>query len=216
MHQPIIMLDSSAEGIERARPDLPEGFVLGQLLTPLSGYKDAGAIYGIDNGAYSTFDRKKWTALVNRQATFGPTARRRCKFVCMPDVVCSAIRTLELFHIFKAQLSTSARCLPLCLVLQNGIENHAIPWNDLSAIFIGGDNDFKGCAAVAHAVKAAQHLGLWTHMGRVNGPERYDLAVKLKIDSIDGTGLVKYSHMRQNVTKMPILDACEKMDEVAI
>ena len=68
--------------------------VLGQLLTPLTRYADAGGVYAVDNGAFSRFLEKDFTSLCERQAR----AKDRCLFVAMPDVVGNARRTLEIWR----------------------------------------------------------------------------------------------------------------------
>ena len=60
------MLDSSQAHFETAEAE--SGLQLGQLLTPLTRYKDAGLVYGIDNGAYSGFEEASLLSLLRRQS----------------------------------------------------------------------------------------------------------------------------------------------------
>ena len=46
---------------------------------------------------------------------------------------------------------------------------------------------------------AAQALGKWVHVGRVNHAERWQHFEELGVDSVDGTGLSRYSRMRFGV-----------------
>ena len=118
-------------------------------------------------------------------------------FVCLPDIVGDALRTLELFDAFK----TMTADLPRALVLQDGIANHRIPWTELSAVFVGGSDAFKISPECINAVKTAKMLGKWVHVGRVNTPDR--LANWLDIgDSLDGSGISKYDHMLERVLAM--------------
>jgi hypothetical protein len=75
-----------------------------------------------------------------------------------------------------------------------------IPWNDIDAIFIGGSTEFKLSKHSQQICKAAKSLDKWVHIGRVNTPERFEWASDLA-DSIDGTGLSRYSWMRENIYK---------------
>ena len=88
---------------------------------------------------------------------------------CGPDVVGSARRTLEVFEHWKPRLAG----WHLALVCQNGQEHLPIPWDDISAVFIGGSTNWKLSDEAAQIVKAAKALGKWVHAGRVNHPERW-------------------------------------------
>jgi hypothetical protein len=142
-------------------------------------------------------------------------SRERCKFVAVPDVVRlrkdssgvfavgNARRTLEAFEIWRHQLTE----WPLALVLQDGIEDLPIPWEHLAAVFVGGSTPFKTSETVKDIIRAAKIMEKWVHMGRVNGPNRFDACLDLGVDSIDGTGISRYTHMRKNLTEgMPLLE----------
>jgi len=185
------MLDSSDAHFETAEGEL--GLPVGQLLTPLTRYRDRGLVYGIDNGAYSSFDEPSFLSLLKRQRG----AKDRCRFVCAPDVVGSARRTIEVFYLWHCRLEG----WPVALVAQDGIEDLPIEWGLLSAVFIGGSTEFKVSRAAKSVVDAARILGKWTHMGRVNTPDRVELAQSWGIDSIDGTGISRYTHMRKAINE---------------
>ena len=85
---------------------------------------------------------------------------------------------------------------PIALVAQNGQEDLPIPWGLISAIFIGGDDSFKDSKGAADIIRTAQAMGKWTHVGRVNDPKRWQRCLDLGVDSVDGTGIARYSHMR--------------------
>jgi hypothetical protein len=130
--------------------------------------------------------------------------RKTAKFVCCPDVVVrfkgkepvgDARRTLEVFDIFRHRL----RGWPVALVAQDGLEGIAIPWDDLSAIFIGGSTGWKDGPHAANIVKAAKILGKWVHVGRINTPDRWNHFADLGADSCDGSGLARYSSMRERI-----------------
>jgi hypothetical protein len=121
--------------------------------------------------------------------------KERCLFVTVPDIVGSARRTLEVFHIWKDRLTG----WPLALACQDGQEHLPIPWNDIAAIFIGGSTAFKCSEHAGHIIKAAKILGKWAHDGRVNHGVRWQHFADLGADSADGTGIARYSHMREAV-----------------
>ena len=181
-----IMLDASPKKIKSQSEKFNHDFW--QLRTPLTQNKLAGVPYGLDNGCFCEFHEKRWMRLIEEARITRP------KFVCIPDIVGDARRTIELFEHFK--LLTNG--LPRALVLQDGIENHPIPWDDLDAVFIGGSDEFKTHPATFAAVRAAKILGKWVHVGRVNTVSRVRQWLG-KADSIDGSGISRYDHMLRDV-----------------
>ncbi len=83
-------------------------------------------------------------------------------------------------------------------LLQDGIGELAIPWDELDAVFIGGTDAFKISAEARAAAVAARMLGKWVHVGRVNTAERA-LYWRNLADSIDGSGISRYDHMLASV-----------------
>lgn len=169
------------------------GCEVGQLLTPLTRYRlrDSARPWAIDNGGYSKFDGAAFMALLEREKHH----KDHCLFVTVPDIVGSARRTLEVFHIWKAKLTG----WPLALACQDGQEHLPIPWEDIAAVFIGGSTGFKCGDGAVHIIKAAKALDKWAHVGRVNHPARFDHFEKFGADSFDGTGVARYTHMREAI-----------------
>lgn len=166
----------------------------GQLLTPLTGYRlrDPSRPFGIDNGRFSAgWNADAFLSLLDRNSEH----RERCLFVTVPDVVGSARRTLEVFDHWIDRLSG----WPLALACQDGQEHLPIPWDQIAAVFIGGSTNWKCSDHAKHIIHAAQALGKWTHIGRVNGPDRWKHFEAMGADSADGTGIARYTHMRQAI-----------------
>jgi len=184
-----IMLDCSPDKINRYTDKYDYDFW--QLRTPLTGYKLSGKPYALDNGCYSRFPEKKWKKLLIEAEENTPI------FVCLPDIVGDARRTLDLFNVFKPLTSG----LPRALVLQDGIGNYEIPWNDIDAVFVGGSDSFKISNECINACRVAKMLNKWVHVGRVNTSSRVKNWLELG-DSLDGSGLSKYDHMLEDVLKM--------------
>lgn len=186
----IVMLDTTGD---IAVPESELGTECEELLTPLTFRlpKRPDSHYAIDNGAFAGFDPKLFLALLQREKP----RRGLCRFVAVPDVVGSAIRTLEVFDHWAPALQE----WPLALVAQDGQENLPIPWDRIAAIFIGGSTDWKMGSHAAACIKAAKAIGKWCHVGRVNTPGRFEYFEGLGADSIDGTGLSRYSWMRQAI-----------------
>lgn len=170
------------------------GCKVGQLLTPLTRYRlrDPSRPFAIDNGRFSgDWDAAGFMSLLAREME----NRDRCLFVVVPDVIGSARRTLELFEIWKDTL----KGWKLALACQDGQQDLPMPWGAIDAVFIGGSTNWKCSHHATHLIQAAQALRKWVHVGRVNGPMRWGHFAKLGVDSSDGSGLARYTHMREAV-----------------
>jgi len=188
----VIALLDNGQDLETCAGEI--GTEVGQLLTPLTRYRlrDPEKPWAIDNGAFSKFDRNAFLALLKRESK----DKRNCKFVCAPDVVASAARTLEVYELWKFALQG----WPVAFVVQDGQENLPIPWKTIEAIFVGGTTSWKESAHVERIIRTAKdHFGKWVHVGRVNTPDRYEHFERLGADSCDGSGLARYTHMRQAI-----------------
>jgi hypothetical protein len=186
----IVLLDTPQD-MNTAAAEL--GCIVEQLLTPLTRRKRQmpEQHFAVDNGAFSKFDSDAFLSLLQRNEE----ARDLCRWVAVPDIVGSARRTLEVFERWKSKISH----WPLAFVCQDGQDALPIPWDEVAAVFIGGSTDFKLGPSAAAIVKAAVALGKWCHVGRVNTPGRFEYFESLGADSIDGTGLARYSHMRKAI-----------------
>lgn len=189
----ITLLDTSVD-LKIAQQEL--GHEVEQLLTPLTQFKRQypESRFAIDNGAYAKFLPTTFRALLKREWS----SRHLCRFVAVPDVVGSAQRTLEAFKYWRDQLSG----WPLALVAQDGQGHLEIPWEQIDAIFIGGTTDWKMSEHAAAICKAGKTMEKWVHAGRVNTPARFEHFEKLGVDSIDGSGLARYSWMRKRIKEM--------------
>lgn len=191
----LVLLDTSQD-LTVAASEL--GCDVEQLLTPLTRYKlqRPESRFAIDNGAFSRFDKKAFDSLLAREYE----RRQNCIFVCAPDVVGSARRTLEVFYRWIDRLKD----WPIALVAQDGQQDLEIPWDSLKAIFIGGSTEFKLSIYAKQIIQCAKTLDKWVHVGRVNTPGRLEYFDEMGVDSIDGTGLSRYSWMREAIYKNSI------------
>jgi hypothetical protein len=183
----IFLLDTSEDlSICEKELDCP----VEQLLTPETRFirQRPDQAFAIDNGAFSGFDRKLFLSLLKREEPYTDL----CRFVVVPDVVADARRTLEVFRYWQFRLGA----WPLALACQDGQENLDIPWDDIDAVFIGGTTSWKLSVHAAAIIKAAKAVGTWVHVGRVNTPARFEYFESLGADSMDGTGLSRFSHAR--------------------
>jgi hypothetical protein len=164
------------------------GGPVGQLLTPLTRYRLRTDLFAIDNGGFNNLDADGLLSLMKREEHH----REKCLFVACPDIVGSAQRTLEVFKVWRPKLEG----WKVAFVCQDGQEHLPIPWDEIDAVFIGGTTSWKLSTHVERIVKTAKLLGKWVHAGRVNDPNRFAHFEKLGVDSCDGSGLARYTHMR--------------------
>jgi hypothetical protein len=183
-----IMLDCSPDKIAEYSDRYEYDFW--QLRTPLTKYARAnGRPYGLDNGCFVRLVMKVWLRLLAEARSDLPV------FVCLPDIVGDAARTLELFAQFREQTEG----LPRALVIQDGIHlMPCIPWNDIAAVFIGGSDRFKSSPEAFAVAKTAKMLGKHVHIGRVNTAARVLNWIGYA-DSCDGSGMSMYDHMLLDV-----------------
>lgn len=185
----IVLLETSPKHLQ-AIPDEMPGVEVAQFVSR-ARYAYRGGKFAIDNGAYAGFDREHFMRTLEKFLPY----REHCLFVAAPDVVGSARRTLEAFHHWHPILKRDA--WPVALVAQDGLEDLDIPWSLLEAVFIGGSTEWK-CGRHAEAViRCAQLQNKWVHVGRVNTRERYEKFKAMGVDSIDGSGIAQYTHMRK-------------------
>ena len=183
----IALLDTS-EDLEVCASEL--GCAVEQLFSPLTRFADKNpdGMKAADNGGFKGVDIAAYLALLDREWH----QREMFRFVTVPDIVYNARRTLELFDYWLPRLEG----WPLALVAQDGQEDLPIPWEYIQAIFIGGTDDFKDSQAAADIIRTANAMEKHTHVGRVNEPKRWNRCERLMVDSVDGTGIARYSHMR--------------------
>jgi hypothetical protein len=188
-----MMLALLDNGQDLAQCERELGCPVGQLLTPLTRYnlRDPSRPWAIDNGGYTALDIASFWSLLAREEH----RRADCLFVTAPDVVGSARRTLEIFEHWKSKLDG----WKVALVCQDGQENLPLPWDEIEAVFIGGSTSWKCGPHAEHIVRAALALEKWVHVGRVNEPGRYEHFAKLGAHSCDGTGIARYTHMREAI-----------------
>lgn len=188
---PVIALLDNGQCLATCEQEI--GAPVGQLLTPLTRYKlrDPSRPWAIDNGGFKRLDIPAFDTLLKREAHH----KDKCLFVSAPDIVGSAQRTLELFERWLTRLEG----WPVALVCQDGQEYLPIPWDDIAAVFIGGSTLWKCSVHVEQIIKTAKLLGKHVHAGRVNDPQRFLHFERLEVDSCDGSGIARYTHMRRAI-----------------
>lgn len=154
---PMIALLDTSEDLSICESEL--GCKCEQLLTPLTRFKPQrpDQEFAIDNGAFANFDPNQFRSLLARECS----RKQLCRFVTVPDVVGSAIRTREAFDHWYNRITGGWK---LAYVAQDGQQSVNIPWEYIGAIFIGGSTEFKMGECTRQIIKAAQLMEKWVHM----------------------------------------------------
>lgn len=118
--------------------------------------------------------RVNWDKLIPWLELMQPY-RKQCLFIAGADIVGKARETLEAY----GETSRYFAGWPLTYVIQNGAESLPIP-SDCSAVFLGGDTDYKESMTAVSVIKRAQQMGKHIHIGRVNWGRRYQMFNVLK------------------------------------
>jgi len=187
----IIALDKKAEDIYP--PNI-------QLRTPLTQYKKrSNLVWALDNGAYTFFDEVKWLRMVEDAIT-----DPNCIWFTMPDEVGDHERTTQLFNQYSAILERRHQGTishKAAFVIQDGCTVDSVPWQEITAVFLGGTTRFKLSAQAWRILEAARSKDKWVHIGRVNTPNRARIFHQIA-DSIDGSGLSRFKE------HLEIMEAC--------
>jgi hypothetical protein len=164
---------------------------LGRLLGPRlrsapAATAAAGWPWAADNDAFSAWDERRYTAMLD-----AITGLPGCLFVTCPDVVGDHRATMRRF--WDHWLDLRDRGLPIAFVAQDGVSIEEVPWDEIASVFLGGTDTFKlgPCGRVIAA--EARRRGHWLHMGRVNSHRRMRYAHALGCDSIDGTNWARWN-----------------------
>lgn len=187
------LIDKSPQDVYR-KQGLHQSLVMGQLLTPLTRYRNAKKRFGVDNGCYKRFNHRAFEKLIAREEE----NKKMCLFVAVPDIVGSARRTMEIWN-RRFELLPFLESWRLALVIQDGMEDLDIPWGELWAVFLGGGDPWKDSKSARDVIKTAKILGKHVHIGRVNTIKRYKLFAEIGADTCDGSGVSMYDHMLDDI-----------------
>lgn len=166
---------------------------LGVLITPQNWNRmcQIPLPWACDNSAFSKpDDRKFWNMVIDAwgMSTFCPPL-----WIAAPDIVGDAAQTRWLFDQWTRCWEYELGFVPveLAYVLQNGQQIGDVPWDQIVAVFVGGDDQFKLCDSVP-LIQHAKRLGKLIHMGRVNSQKRLRFAVAMGADTVDGTSFSRF------------------------
>lgn len=172
---------------------------LGRLIQPrhtssIEQTAQSGRPWAADNDCYQALDADAYERMLRRIKGLSG-----CLFVTVPDVVADANATATLWDTWAPIVKSYN--LPRALVLQDGLTESDVPWDDIEAVFVGGSTEYKLGTQAAKIVAEANKRQKWTHMGRVNTQRRIRYAKSIGIKSIDGTKYARFkrAYMREGL-----------------
>lgn len=187
---------ASLPQLERERAPWIGRMVVPKHYARLADTAAAGYQWAADNGCFTGLDPTGFQRMAERLHGIPG-----CLFVVVPDVVADHAATLARWRHWRdrvAQLTGQ----PLAFVAQNGAHAGNVPWDEMEALFIGGDTAWKLSGHASQVAWEAHNRGKWVHMGRVNSAARIRRAIGTFCDSFDGTKWARWS-----VAHRPIGDA---------
>lgn len=173
---------------------------LGRLVQPrsfnsIAATAQAGQPWGADNDALAGVNPDAYLRMLDAIAR---APRDQLKFVAAPDavqrtpegIIGSWEGTLWLWRCWRPVLVS--RGLPPAIVLQDGATPDTVPWDELSAVFVGASTRWKLSRTAELLVKMARARGLWTHVGHVNTFGRLARVEAMGAHSFDGSQFSRF------------------------
>ena len=146
----------------------------------------------LEDGFYWAADNNSFSGKFNERLFFNWLEFRKqyiskCLFVCVPDVVGDAKKTIDLYQQYAPRVRELG--YKTAFIGQDGLENYGLR-DDFDAFFIGGSTKWKLSKAARELAQEAKLRGKWLHMGRVNSLARIHYAESIGCDSVDGTHII--------------------------
>lgn len=154
-----------------------------QRLQPLDVVEASGAVWALDNAAFSGFSAQAFEAALAYYRT-APAPL----FVVVPDVVANAKATRRLWDTWQPRIEG----YPLAYVLQDGQRSQDVPWDTCAALFVGGTTAYKLGIEARKLIAEGRARGKHIHMGRVNTKRRLIYALFHGCDTVDGSGFARF------------------------
>ena len=152
---------------------------------------DSGRMWAADNDCFQKLDVEAYWKMI---IAISHVDRSRLLWVSVPDVVGNAQETINRWLEWFPQLDYLG--LPAAFIGQNGLGllRDEIPWDQMTAFFLGGDDEWKLSQEAESLAREAKQRGKLVHIGRVNTLRRIRDVLMMcpQADSMDGTGVSKW------------------------
>lgn len=153
--------------------------------------RSEGFPYAIDNGAWTAYSQGgAFDAAAFRRAV--DLLGRGAEWIAVPDVVGDSNATIEAFDVWAPHLSA----YPRMLVLQDKMTPADVDRLDkshkLHGVFVGGSSEWKD-RTIPMWADYARSRAIVCHIGRVNTLKRLRACVEARVDSVDGSGVARFT-----------------------
>jgi hypothetical protein len=153
--------------------------------------RSEGLPYAIDNGAWTAFNRgEPFDAEAFRRAV--ALLGRGAEWIAVPDVVGDSRGTMEAFDAWAPYLSAYPRMLVLQDKMTPADVDRLDKCHKLHGIFLGGSSEWKD-KTIPMWADYARSRALVCHVGRVNTLRRLRACVESRVDSVDGSGVSRFT-----------------------
>lgn len=189
------------------------GFAIGWMMSPAGLMRPIRGAelmpYALDNGLFRPFGAPEappserlriYAACAKAVADAWPTPL----FAVVPDVPYCGDRSLTLSRHHRPMMRDLFPSIPLAVAVQDGMDADALDGFDWA--FIAGSTEWKLATAVYWA-DACRERGMKSHLARVNGAPRMNLAKDAGCESADGTGIWRGDAKQ----KRAVLDALQQI-----
>lgn len=152
---------------------------------PLSNYQEKAYThlpFYADNDAFNNFSAEKYCIMLDRLKQI------QICWVTAPDKVANAQETTKMFHYWIDKIHP----LPVAYVLQDGVTQDMIPFDTISAVFLGGSTEFKLSPYAMNLLHYARSMNKLVHVGRVNSVKRIKLFHEV-MHTFDGSGFARFA-----------------------
>lgn len=207
-----------------SKPELRKSLLennIGLLLTHISQKtkpENENWLWAADNACFSS---NNWNSDAWLRWLESKDEPESALFATIPDVVGNHQETLAKWPIWSGRVRDMG--YKPAFILQNGCTQETVPWEECSAVFVGGDTEWKLGQDAFQIVSEAKRRGVWVHMGRVNSLRRLRIAKSWGCNSVDGTYLAfgpdintpKLVKMMQTVNSEQMLSYAEEKGIIA-
>lgn len=170
------------------------------MVTPMMGNAlPEGRVWAADTGCFAApqkHDDDRYLGWLRDRLPYASV----CLFATAPDVVGDAEATLARSLPMLGRIRELG--YPAALVAQDGLEQLAVPWDELDVLFVGGTDLWKFSDVAFGLMADARDRGKWVHAGRVNSYTRLVRMRQVGAHSADGT-FVKFAP-DHNVTRLRV------------
>ncbi len=161
------------------------------LVSATGEHRNEGLPYALDNGAWTSHQRKSGLLDLNLYTQLVTTHGAAADWCVLPDAVGGGALSLSLSLLWRDW--TLARVPRVLIAVQDGMTERDVARHlgSTVGVFVGGSTEWKERTAGAWG-RLCRSRGAHLHVGRVNTRRRIRIAAEAGADSIDGTSAILF------------------------